>query len=140
MPNSVRRNNRLGISSEKAMLLLPLGASINMIGLGIYLTITIIFLSNLAGVRLELFDYILLVFLATIAPLGTAGVAGGAITILPVLLGTMGVSLEGVALIMVIDPLINGIRTMINVTGDIVIVMLVDIWDKDFNYQLYKEY
>ena len=132
--------DRLGISSEKAMLLLPLGASINMIGLGIYLTITIIFLSNLAGVRLELFDYILLVFLATIAPLGTAGVAGGAITILPVLLGTMGVSLEGVALIMVIDPLINGIRTMINVTGDIVIVMLVDIWDKDFNYQLYKEY
>ena len=82
----------------------------------------------------------LLVFLATIAPLGTAGVAGGAITILPVLLGTMGVSLEGVALIMVIDPLINGMRTMINVTGDIVIVMLVDIWDKDFNYQLYKEY
>ena len=52
----------------------------------------------------------------------------------------MGVSLEGVALIMVIDPLINGMRTMINVTGDIVIVMLVDIWDKDFNYQLYKEY
>lgn len=130
--------DKLGVSLEKSKLFLPLTTTINMIGLTIYLIVTILFIANISGIGFSISDYFLLILFVSIAPIGTASVSGGALIILPTILEVMGLPLESMALIIAIDPLINGIRTAINVTGDVVITLLIDIWDNSFNYKIFR--
>lgn len=117
---------RLGVSKDYASFVLPLGATINMDGCGgIYPAVASIFIANLYGIPLEWFDYALIMMTATLASVGTAGVPGTALVMLTVTLNVVGLPLEGIAFIAAIDRIIDMVRTLTNVTGDMMVARVV---------------
>ncbi|MGM0524935.1 MAG: dicarboxylate/amino acid:cation symporter [Pseudomonadota bacterium] len=117
---------RLGVSKDYASFVLPLGATINMDGCGgIYPAVAAIFIANLYGIPLEWFDYALIMMTATLASVGTAGVPGTALVMLTVTLNVVGLPLEGIAFIAAIDRIIDMVRTLTNVTGDMMVARVV---------------
>jgi len=131
--------SQLGISPTKANFLIPLGASINMAGLAIYLSSTSIFLANFYNIELSFADYIMIFILALLSPVGAAGIIGGALLIIPIFLSTLGIPLEALVFITALDPLINGIRTAINITGDVGVALVIDKIDKELNEDIYNK-
>ncbi len=123
---------KLGVKSSTAGFVLPLGATINMDGCGgIYPAIAAIFIAQLYGIPLDWFDYVLITLTATLASVGTAGVPGTAMVMLTVTLSTVGLPLEGIAFIAAVDRIIDMIRTMTNVTGDMAVALVVDKQNKE---------
>lgn len=123
---------KLGVKQSTAGFVLPLGATINMDGCGgIYPAIAAIFIAQLYGISLDWFDYVLITLTATLASVGTAGVPGTAMVMLTVTLSTVGLPLEGIAFIAAIDRIIDMIRTMTNVTGDMAVALVVDKNNKE---------
>jgi Na+/H+-dicarboxylate symporter len=117
---------RLKVSKDYASFVLPLGATINMDGCGgIYPAVAAIFIANLYGIPLEAFDYVLIMMTATLASVGTAGVPGTALVMLTVTLNVVGLPLEGIAFIAAIDRIIDMVRTLTNVTGDMMVARVV---------------
>ena len=117
---------RLRVSKDYASFVLPLGATINMDGCGgIYPAVAAIFIANLYGIPLEWFDYALIMMTATLASVGTAGVPGTALVMLTVTLNVVGLPLEGIAFIAAIDRIIDMVRTLTNVTGDMMVARVV---------------
>lgn len=124
--------DKLGVKPSTAGFVLPLGATINMDGCGgIYPAIAAIFIAQLYGIPLDWFDYALITLTATLASVGTAGVPGTAMVMLTVTLSTVGLPLEGIAFIAAIDRIIDMIRTMTNVTGDMAVALVVDKSNKE---------
>ncbi len=118
---------KLGVKASTAGFVLPLGATINMDGCGgIYPAIAAIFIAQLYGISLDWFDYLLITLTATLASIGTAGVPGTAMVMLTVTLSTVGLPLEGIAFIAAVDRILDMIRTMTNVTGDMAVAVVVD--------------
>ncbi|WP_341503280.1 dicarboxylate/amino acid:cation symporter [Gallaecimonas sp. GXIMD4217] len=116
----------LGVSPKYASFSLPLGATINMDGCGgIYPAISAIFIAHIYGVPLELLDYVLIALTATLASVGTAGVPGTAMVMLTVTLNAVGLPLEGIAYIAAIDRVLDMMRTATNVTGDMMVSLVV---------------
>ncbi|EKE83791.1 dicarboxylate/amino acid:cation symporter [Idiomarina xiamenensis] len=117
---------RLGVSKEYASFVLPLGATINMDGCGgIYPAIAAIFIAQLYNIPLQWMDYLLIVTTATLASVGTAGVPGTAMVMLTVTLNAVGLPLEGIAFVAAIDRVIDMVRTLTNVTGDMMVALVV---------------
>lgn len=107
------------ISREITGFVAPLGATMNMNGTSLFEGVTALFLAQVFGVQLGLGAQIGVVVLATISAIGVAGVPGGSIPLLMVLLGTFGVPPEGIAIILGIDRLLDMCRTSVNVVGDL---------------------
>ena len=123
---------KLGVKASTAGFVLPLGATINMDGCGgIYPAIAAIFIAQLYGISLDWFDYALITLTATLASVGTAGVPGTAMVMLTVTLSTVGLPLEGIAFIAAIDRIIDMVRTLTNVTGDMAVAVVVDQSNKE---------
>lgn len=117
---------RLGVQKEYASFVLPLGATINMDGCGgIYPAIAAIFIAQIYGIPLDWADYLIIVFTATLASVGTAGVPGMAMVMLTVTLNAVGLPLEGIAFIAAIDRVIDMARTTTNVTGDMAVAVVL---------------
>lgn len=117
---------RLGVSKDYASFVLPLGATINMDGCGgIYPAVASIFIAQLYGIPLEWMDYGLIMLTATLASIGTAGVPGTALVMLTVTLNVIGLPLEGIAFIAAVDRIIDMVRTLTNVTGDMMVSRVV---------------
>jgi Na+/H+-dicarboxylate symporter len=127
----------LGISEVSTAFVLPLGAAMNMNGLAINLGITAIFFSQVLGMPMSLEDYIILTFTATIGSIGAAGVPGGSIIMLPMVLSSVGLPIEGVAVLAGIDRIMDMMRTTINITGDVAVTMIVDHNEGTFNKKVY---
>ncbi|MDL5361613.1 dicarboxylate/amino acid:cation symporter [Halalkalicoccus sp. NIPERK01] len=108
---------------------LPLGATINMDGTGMYQGIVAIFAANLVGVSLTLTEQITVVTIAVLASIGTAGVPSAGLILLTLVLTQLGLPLEVVGFIAGIDPLLDRLRTMTNVTGDLAVTTLVAHWN-----------
>lgn len=108
---------------------LPLGATINMDGTGMYQGIVAIFAANLVGVSLTLTEQITVVTIAVLASIGTAGVPSAGLILLTLVLTQLGLPLEVVGFIAGIDPLLDRLRTMTNVTGDLAVATLVAHWN-----------
>jgi len=128
---------RLGISNDSASFVLPLGASMNMDGMSIYLGCATIFFAQAFGVDLHFHDYIVLIITATVGSIGGAGIPGSSMIMLPMVLASTGVPIEGIALIAGIDRLGDMVRTMINITGDAMVTLLVDKSENKLNIKTY---
>lgn len=108
----------LGVSEEISSFVLPLGATINMDGTALYQGVAAIFISQVYGISLSFGDQLTIVLMATLASIGAAGVPGIGIITLAMVLQTIGIPLEGIALILGVDRLLDMCRSTVNITGD----------------------
>ena len=109
---------RLGVRNSVASFTIPLGATINMDGTAIMQGCATVFIANVYGVDLGVGDFISVVLTATLASIGTAAVPGAGLVMLAMVLGQVGLPVEGIGLILGIDRLLDMLRTAVNVTGD----------------------
>jgi Na+/H+-dicarboxylate symporter len=108
----------IGVSKSVAGFVLPLGATINMDGTALYQGVAAVFIAQVFGMGLSITQQALVVLTATLASIGAAGVPGVGMITLALVLKTIGVPLEGIALILGVDRLLDMCRTVVNVTGD----------------------
>lgn len=132
-------NERLGVSKSSTAFVLPLGASINMDGTAIYLGICALFFSQAFGIPIDAHHYFILVLTATLGSIGAAGIPGGSLFMMGMVLTSVGLPLEGIALIAGIDRILDMMRTTVNITGDTVITLLVDKSEGTFDEAVYQE-
>jgi Na+/H+-dicarboxylate symporter len=110
--------NRIGVSNNVASFAVPLGATINMDGTAIMQGVATVFIAQFYGIALSPDDYLLVVLTATMASIGTAAVPGVGLIMLTLVLGQVGLPVEGIGLIIGVDRLLDMLRTAVNVTGD----------------------
>ncbi len=117
---------RLGVPQAYASFAVPLGANVKMDGCGaIYPAIASIFIAQYFGLELSLTQYVLIGLTAVLGSLGTAGVPGTSIVMLTLTLNTAGLPLEGIGYIVAIDRVVDMMRTATNVTGQVLVPVLV---------------
>ena len=117
--------NKYGVNKSVASFSIPLGATINMDGTAIMQGCATFFLASYYGINLELNDYLIIIFTATIASIGTAGIPSAGIFMLSLILTEVGIPLEGITLLLGVDRLLDMLRTSINVSGDTCITCVV---------------
>ncbi|MCK4772752.1 MAG: dicarboxylate/amino acid:cation symporter [Candidatus Latescibacteria bacterium] len=108
----------LGVSSEVASFVLPLGATVNMNGTAIYQGVSVIFIAQVAGWDLGVMDLLTVIIMATLASIGAAGVPGIGMVTLTLVLTQLGIPLEWIALVVGVERILDMTRTAVNVTGD----------------------
>tara|TARA_B100000749_G_C18447346_1_gene474800 strand:- start:3186 stop:4514 length:1329 start_codon:yes stop_codon:yes gene_type:complete len=116
---------RMGVSSSSASFTIPLGATINMDGTACMQGIATIFVAAIYGIDLTFAALATVVVTATMASIGTAGTRGAGIIMLSMVFSQVGLPLEGIALLMSIDPILDMLRTATNVTGDSAVTLAV---------------
>ena len=130
--------NRLGVSESSTSFVLPLGASINMNGLSIKLGLSVIFFAQAMGIDLVFSDYIIIIMTGTLGSIGGAGIPGSFIIMLPIMLTSVGLPIEGVALLVGIDRVLDLISTTINITGDATITLVIDNSEGTLDKEMYN--
>ncbi len=120
-----KAEEELGVSEEVASFVLPLGATINMDGTGLYQAVAAIFISQALGIDLTFGGQVTIILTAVLASIGTASVPGAGIIMLVVILESIGVPSSGIALILGVDRILDMVRTVTNVTGDAVVATIV---------------
>jgi DAACS family dicarboxylate/amino acid:cation (Na+ or H+) symporter len=126
LPTTIKiAEERLGIPPHLAGFVLPLGATMNMNGTALFEGATVVFLAQVFGVPLGVGEQVIVVILAVLTAIGTAGVPGGSIPLLAMVLTAVGVPAEGIAVIIGVDRLLDMCRTTLNVGGDLVTVAYV---------------
>lgn len=110
----------LGVSNEVASFVLPLGATVNMNGTAIYQGVSTVFIAQVFGIDLGAADLLTVVLTATLASIGAAGVPGIGMVTLTIVLTQLGIPLEGIALVVGVERILDMSRTAVNVTGDTV--------------------
>jgi len=108
----------LGVKKDIASFCLPLGATVNMDGTALYQGVCALFVAQIYGVELNMGQYITIILTGTLASIGTAGVPGAGLIMLTMVLQSVGLPLEGIALVAGIDRVLDMIRTTVNITGD----------------------
>ena len=129
---------KLGISESSTSFILPLGASINIDGMAINLSLTTLFFAQMMGITLSISDYIVIILTSTLGSMGGAGIPGGSIVMLPMILSAVNIPIEGVAIIAGIDRVLDLLRTAINITGDATITLLIDSSEGTLDRDLYN--
>jgi Na+/H+-dicarboxylate symporter len=117
---------KLGISEETASFVLPLGATINMDGTSCYQAIVVLFIAQIFGIELTIVQYLTVLFLTVLASIGTAGVPGASVVMTVMVMSSVGIPVEGLALILGVDRPLDMLRTVVNVTGDTFVASVVD--------------
>ncbi|MBR3753280.1 MAG: dicarboxylate/amino acid:cation symporter [Ruminiclostridium sp.] len=130
LPFNMDATQRLGARKEVSSFVLPLGATINMDGTAIYQGVCAIFIAEIFGIDLTIAQQITIILTATLASIGTAGVPGAGMIMLAMVLESVGLPLEGIALVAGIDRILDMGRTTVNITGDAACTMCVDAWEK----------
>lgn len=128
----------LGVSQGVAGFVLPVGATINMDGTAIYQGVLALFIAQAFGVDLNAGQYLMIILTATLASIGTAGVPGAGLIMLGLVLTSVGLPLEGVALIAGIDRILDMARTTVNVAGDLMTTTLVGSSEKELDREVYN--
>ena len=129
-----RAENHLGVANEVASFVLPVGVTINMDGTSCYQAIAAVFIAQVFGVPLDIYDQLLIVMTATLSSIGTPGIPGGSIVMLIIVLSSVGIPIEGLALILGIDRPLDMLRTVVNVTGDTTVAAIVAQSEGKLNY------
>ena len=109
----------LGIPSQITGFVLPLGATMNMNGTALFEGVTVLFLAQVFGVNLSIGVQIIVIIMSVITAVGAAGVPSGSIPLLVIVLAMVNVPVEGIAIILGVDRILDMCRTVLNVTGDI---------------------
>ncbi len=128
----------LGVSEGVAGFVLPVGATINMDGTAIYQGVLALFIAQAFGIDLNAGQYLMIILTATLASIGTAGVPGAGLIMLGLVLTSVGLPLEGVALIAGIDRILDMARTMVNVAGDLMTTTLVGSSENELDRSIYN--
>lgn len=118
LPLNMECTEELGASKEVSSFVLPLGATINMDGTAIYQGVCAIFIASCYGIHLTLSQMIKIVLTATLASVGTAGVPGAGMIMLAMVLASVGLPIDGIALVAGVDRIFDMGRTTLNITGD----------------------
>ena len=118
LPVNMECCSKMGAEPEVSSFVLPLGATINMDGTAIYQAVATVFIASCYGVELTLANMAMVVLTATLASVGTAGVSGAGMIMLAMVLETIGLPVEGIAIIAGVDKIFDMGRTALNVTGD----------------------
>ena len=108
----------LGVSNKISSFVLPLGATVNMDGTAIYQGVAVVFIAQFYGLELTMMQLATVVIMTVLASIGTAGVPGAGMIMLAMVLTTIGMPLEGIALIAGIDRILDMFRTTVNIIGD----------------------
>ena len=116
---------RMGVDNSVASFTVPLGATINMDGTAIMQGVATVLLANVYGVTLGMGGYLTVIAMSVLASIGTAGVPGVGLVMLTMVLTQVGLPIEGIALILGVDRLMDMIRTAVNITGDAVVSVIV---------------
>ncbi len=118
LPLNMECTEKLGADREVASFVLPLGATINMDGTAIYQGVCSVFIASCYGINLTLPQMLTIVLTATLASIGTAGVPGAGMVMLAMVLQSVGLPVEGIALVAGVDRIFDMGRTVVNITGD----------------------
>mgnify|MGYP004513763049 FL=1 len=125
LPINMSCTEKLGAKKEVASFVLPLGATINMDGTAIYQGVCAIFIAACYGIHLTLPQMLTIVLTATLASIGTAGVPGAGMVMLAMVLTSVGLPVDGIALVAGIDRIFDMGRTTVNITGDAACTIVV---------------
>ncbi len=125
LPINLSCTEKLGAKKEVASFVLPLGATINMDGTAIYQGVCAIFIASCYGIQLTLPQMLTIVLTATLASIGTAGVPGAGMVMLAMVLQSVNIPVEGIALVAGIDRIFDMGRTTVNITGDAACAVIV---------------
>tara|TARA_B100000242_G_scaffold210343_1_gene152979 strand:- start:105 stop:785 length:681 start_codon:yes stop_codon:yes gene_type:complete len=115
----------LGVSEEVSSFVLPLGATINMDGTALYQAVAAVFIAQTLNMSLDLSAQLTIVLTTVLASVGTAAVPGAGIVMLIIILESVGVPSEGIAIILGVDRILDMIRTTVNVTGDATVSVII---------------
>jgi dicarboxylate/amino acid:cation (Na+ or H+) symporter, DAACS family len=127
LPKSLETaTEKLKLSPETSRFVLTVGATANQNGTALFEGVTVIFLAQVYGIDLMLSQQFLVVTMAILAGVGTAGVPGGSLPLIMILLQQVGIPPEGLGLVLGVDRFLDMCRTTVNVSGDLVIAALVD--------------
>ena len=132
LPESLKiAQEQLRISPSVAKFVLTVGATANQNGTALFEGITVLFLAQVYGIELSLAQQGQVVLMSILAGIGTAGVPGGSLPLIAVLLQSLGIPAEGLGIILGVDRFLDMCRTTLNVSGDLVIAKLVDCGSKN---------
>jgi len=130
---------KMGVKNSIASFTVPLGATINMDGTAIMQGVATVFIAQVFSQDLTLADYVTVVLTATLASIGTAGVPGVGLIMLAMVLEQVGLPVEGIALIIGVDRLLDMTRTAVNVTGDSMVSIIVAKSEGQFDNDMYLD-
>lgn len=128
----------LGVSKPVASFVLPLGATINMDGTALYQGVCAMFVAQAFGIQLGMQEYMMIILTSTLASIGTAGVPGAGLIMLTLVLTSVGLPIEGVAIIAGIDRILDMARTTVNVTGDAMTSVLIAKSENELDEEIYN--
>lgn len=139
LPKSIETaEHKLGLTPSVSRFVLTVGATANQNGTALFEGVTVLFLAQVFGVNLELGQQLQVVIMCIIAGIGTAGVPGGSLPLIMIIMNGVGIPAEGIALILGVDRFLDMCRTTLNVSGDLVIAALVD--DKEAHLQYEQDH
>ena len=125
-----RVENQLGVKKEVSSFVLPIGATINMDGTAVYQAVAAVFIAQTFGLDLSLIDQLGIITTATLASIGAAAVPSAGIIVLVIVLAQAGIPEAGLALIFAVDRPLDMFRTVVNVTGDAMVSLIVSKFQK----------
>jgi len=125
--------DNIGVSKQISSFVLPLGATINMNGTALYQGVTAIFIAQVYGMNLGIGDQLVIVLTATLASIGAAGAPAMGVLMLVIVLRQVGIPLEGIALILGVERILDMSRTVINITGDVAAATIIAHSEKELH-------
>ena len=127
LPTTLRVTEEdLRVPRQIAGFVVPLGATMNMNGTALFEGVTVLFVAQVFGLDLSIFQQLIVIAMSVVTAIGVAGIPGGSIPLLMMVLGMVGVPMEGIAIILGVDRILDMCRTVVNVTGDMVTATIVD--------------
>ena len=117
---------KMGVSREVSSFVLPIGTTINMDGTSCYQTIATLFIAQALGIDLTITQLLTIIAMTTLSSIGTPAIPGGSYVILAMVLTSVGIPAESLALIIGIDRPLDMLRTAVNVTGDVTVAVIMD--------------
>jgi len=130
---------KMGVKNSVASFTVPMGATINMDGTAMMQGVATVFIANVYGIHLGVSDYLMVVLTATLASIGTAAIPAVGLVTLTMVLGQVGLPVEGIALIIGVDRLLDMMRTVTNVTGDCAVSCIVAKSEKALDQAVFDD-
>jgi len=134
IPVALECMDKLKIKREYSSFVIPLGATINMDGTSLYQAVAAIFIAQIYGINLSLGAQVTIVLMALLASIGTAGVPGAGMIMLAMVLKQINIPLEGVALILGVDRIIDMCRTTVNMIGNMAASVFIHSSEEKINF------
>lgn len=131
-------DKKIGVSKRISSFTIPLGATVNMDGTSIMQGVAVVFIAQAYGIELTAENLLTVVFTATLASIGTAGVPSVGLVTLSMVLTSVGLPVEGIALIMGIDRIVDMARTAVNVTGDAVCTTIIAVQEEALDREIFN--